>query len=109
MKKIILFTFVLGFTACTVKLMPPTKADADFAAKKYSDCNLAQLQKGKESYEKYCNSCHGLKKPTSQTEEGWNKMVPMMSRKANKKAGSVIVDENTQNAILRYLVVMSRK
>ena len=109
MKKIILFVFVLGLTACTVKLMPPTQADADFAAKKYNDCSLAQLQQGKESYEKYCNSCHSLKKPKSQTEEGWNKMVPMMCRKANKKAGSVIVDENTQNAILRYLVVISRK
>jgi hypothetical protein len=50
-----------------------------------------------------------LKPVNAQDEAGWNKIVPPMVAKVNKKAGSEILDKDKQEAILRYLVTMATK
>lgn len=109
MKKLWTTTTVATITAlivsCGGPLLVPTQADADRVASKYSGYTLAELRTGKADYEKYCITCHGLKKPEKFTELQWNVIVPEMVKKANKR--EKVVDEETQESILRYLVTMS--
>ncbi|HET6245481.1 MAG: hypothetical protein H0V01_13420 [Bacteroidetes bacterium] len=105
MKKIsIVAVFALLVSCVSVKLAIPTQEDVD-RANKFPDYTLADLNLGKAHFEQKCGSCHGLKKPTSRTEEQWNKIVPRMVHKANKK--TLKIDEGQQELILKYLVTMS--
>jgi cytochrome c553 len=107
MKKIITSFSILLLCACSAKLALLTQADADRGSAKFSGSTLASLNEGKAHYEQYCGSCHGLKRPTSESEGEWNKIVPDMVKKANKKAGSEVVDTKKQELILHYVVTMS--
>jgi len=95
--------FVLTIGCATIKLATPEQADID-RSNKFPDYTLAELQQGKVLYEQKCAACHKLKKPSSQTEIKWGKIVPVMTEKANKK--SVMIDEKQQELILKYLVTM---
>ena len=107
MKKTILFISVIIFSACSVKLISPTQSDVARVASKYPNYSLAQLQQGKSDYEKYCTQCHGLKKPSSETEEKWNKIVPWMCKKNNEKPNLQHISDETQASILKYVITMS--
>lgn len=85
------------------------ESDVARGAKRYPGLTISDLQQGKSDYEQYCSTCHGLKKPTSQTPEAWEKIVPGMSAGANKKAGKEIVTPAIQQSILKYVVTMSGK
>ncbi|MBL7942389.1 MAG: hypothetical protein JNM00_06470 [Flavobacteriales bacterium] len=86
------------------KLITPTQTQVDAVSGKYPGVTLAQLELGKASYEGNCQTCHKLYKPGSLDEAGWNEIVPVMAAKANKKAGSEVVNAEKQEAILRYLM-----
>jgi cytochrome c553 len=107
MKKtmIILGTVILAACHTTKVLM---ESDAERGAKKYPGYTFAQLQQGKADYEKYCGTCHGLKKVSSQRPEQWEAIVPDMARRAEGKAGKEI-NAAAQESITRYLVTMSTK
>lgn len=107
MKKIIIGFSILVFCACSAKVAMLSQADADRGAVKFPGMTLASLNEGKAHYEQYCQSCHELKKPKSETEADWNKIVPGMVKKTNKKAGSEVVDSKKQELILQYVVTMS--
>lgn len=99
------FTFLmLAFflAACSSKILSPVQTDADRGAAKFPGLTLSQLSQGKMLYEQNCGKCHKLKKPTSLNEDGWNKIVPIMAKKAK-------VDNDTEGLILQYLVVMCEK
>ena len=113
MKKIAVVFSLLILAACSAKITPTTSttstASADVArgAAKFPGYTLAQLQQGKTDYEKYCTQCHSLKNPTSQTEEKWNKIVPWMCDKTNKKDNLQHINAETQASILKYVITMS--
>ena len=111
MKKIVIVISIAALAACgTVKVAQPTQADADFGATKFAGYTLAQLNKDKEMYEQNCSTCHNLKNPRSKKESQWKEIVPEMAMKAKKKAhGSEVINTGTQENILRYLTVMSKK
>jgi mono/diheme cytochrome c family protein len=109
MKKSSIVILLVVFTACSVKLIPPAQSDVDRVSNQYPGYTLADLNQGKALFETTCNRCHGLKNPTSRGEDKWKEIVPEMVRKLNKKKGTVVVDEQQQELIVRYLVTMSRK
>lgn len=98
---------MLWLTACTVKLMVPAQPDVDRVSAKYPGYSLADLNSGKALFETTCSRCHRLKNPTSRNEEKWDKIVPKMIAKLNKKAGKEVIDAGQQESILKYLVTMS--
>jgi len=109
MKNYFLILSALFLVSCgSTQLLAPAASDVARGAGKYPDLTLNQLNEGKLNYEKQCVSCHGLKKPASRTEEQWKSIVPRMAAKAQKKAGKEVIDQATQQSILRYLVTMGK-
>lgn len=107
MNKILAFFVVAVFIACSAKVTGPTQADVDRVASKYPGYTLAELNEGKTAYEQKCGTCHELKKVKAYTEEQWNKLVPGMVKKANKKTENI--DARTQELIQKYVNTMCSK
>jgi cytochrome c5 len=107
MKKFIIISAVFVILGCVAARQQsvPSQSDVDRVASKFPGYSLDELNKGKSLFEKYCGLCHGLKAPASQTEAEWNKIVPQMSGKVNKKENNVL-DAKAQEAILRYVITM---
>jgi cytochrome c5 len=106
--KPIFFLFTLAFfVACNAQLLTLTQADADRGAEKFEGTTIESLNQGKAIFEANCNRCHGLKKPSSKSEEQWNSIVPQMVKKVNKLAGREEINPRNQEFLRRYLVTMS--
>ena len=86
-----------------------SQADVDRGALVFPDLSIQQLDGGKVIYEQYCGSCHGLKRPASESEKGWRHHVPEMVQLTNEKANREEIDAAEQDLILRYLITMSSK
>ena len=114
MKKLIILVAIIIVAGCISKKTTtsavdknnPTQADVDRVKLKYPDYTLSELHNGKTLYEKHCGTCHSLKKPASEPEQEWNKIVPKMVVKVNKKEGNVL-DTKAEESILRYVVTMT--
>lgn len=103
--KIIFAGLMFMISCASAKLITPTQGDVDRVQMKYPDYSLTELNRGKLLYENNCGACHGLKDPSSRSEEKWQKVVPEMVAKVNKK--SVVLSERDQEDILRYVITMS--
>ena len=109
MKKSFLFVISLFMFACgSTKLLAPTEADVERGKQKYPGITLDGLATGKMNFEQQCSKCHKLKNPASRTEAQWQTIVPKMAVRANKKAGTEVIDPIMQESILQYLVTMSK-
>lgn len=106
MRIVYVFFIITFFAACSVKLLIPAQSDVDRVSGKYPDYSLTQLNADKALYESTCSRCHRLKNPRSRSETKWDKIVPKMISKLNKKEGKEVIDARQQQAILRYLVTM---
>lgn len=106
MKRTMIISSMVVLAACGAS-KNLTQADADRGASRFPGLTLADLSKGKADCEKYCSTCHDLKKPKSETPEAWQKIVPGMAKRAEKQAGKVVIDEQAQQSILKYLITMS--
>lgn len=98
-------TVLLAGCSSTKTVLAPTQSDVDRVSSKYPDYSLVQLNEGRSLFQKHCSVCHGLKDPASKDEAQWNKTVPRMVAKANKK--STVIDAEAQELILKYVVTMS--
>jgi mono/diheme cytochrome c family protein len=105
MKRITIAACVLLLSACATKLIEPTEADISRVKTKYPEYTVEQLQKGKSLYVQHCGNCHGLYKPSSQSEAEWTKIVPWMSNKVNKQQPNTL-STNDQELILKYVITM---
>jgi hypothetical protein len=106
MRIIFVLFLITIFTACSVKLMVPAQSDVDRVSGKYPGYSLAELNADKALYESTCSRCHRLKNPTSRSEAKWDKIVPRMIVRLNKKEGREVIDARQQESILKYLVTM---
>ncbi len=98
----ILLVLAIIVTACSSsKLLTPTQADADRMTDKYPDITLAQLTEGKSLYQSKCTACHPAKNPTKWTPQEWDKIVPGMVNKANKKQEKI--SESEKDLIMKYV------
>lgn len=109
MKTPSIIALAMIFVACSPKIVTPMQADIDRVAAKHPTYTLANVQQGKVLYEQQCTACHGLKKPTAYSEAAWQKIVPNMVIKANKKAGKQAISPAQQALILEYLLTMTQK
>ena len=106
MKMAFVLFLMLAFTACSVKLMTPAESDVARVSGKYPGYSLAELNEDKALFESTCSRCHRLKNPRSRSEVKWDRIVPKMIARLNKKEGKEVIDAKQQAAILRYLVTM---
>ena len=94
MKKSFILISIVLLTACSsAKLLTPAQSDVDRVAVKYPGYTLAELNEGKAMFEQTCSRCHRLKDPASRNEDKWNKIVPKMIGKLNKREGKEVVDD----------------
>jgi mono/diheme cytochrome c family protein len=107
MKLTLLLSIVLLTGCMTYKPLTPTQADVARAQALYPSLHLDQLNEGKVLYETKCSDCHGLKNPAKRTPEQWQKIVPNMAAKANKKNPGQITPQQSE-AIIQFLVTMSQ-
>ncbi len=107
MKKTFIIALIVILAGCSsTKRITPSQTDSDKIASKSPEYTLNELDQGKSLFEQHCALCHKLKNPTSYTEAEWNKIVPQMCAKVNKKEGNVL-DAGAQESILKYVVAMS--
>lgn len=85
----------------------PSQADVDRVADKFPGYSVDQMSEGKSLYETHCGTCHALKKPSSETESEWRRIVPVMVKKVNKNG--MVLDASKEDQILKYVVTMSKK
>ena len=104
---LLVLTLVLGLSvACgSAKSTPAINLTA--AQTKYPGYSMADFTAGQALYAENCGRCHPAYAPSSHTEEQWAKWVPKMVPKANKKAGTVAIDESGQELILQFLFAAS--
>jgi len=100
----------LIIVACvSQKLSEPTEMDVEKGKTKFENLTLQELKEGKNLYSQHCSTCHKLFSPTSKTEEEWNKIIPIMVKKANSKAGQTVISPTDEEKIKKYLIVLSLK
>lgn len=85
--------------------MAPTQADADRA----KSTSLTELQRGHELYVNNCGTCHGLKAPAEYTATAWERIVPDMVQKVNRKAGATALSSTDETLIRQYVLAMCSK
>lgn len=107
MKKGIYMIAIVFLASCAAKKLTTTEADAKRGAEKYPGYTLAMLNEDKKIYEEKCSNCHGLKNPKKKAAEKWPGTVKRMAAKAEKNSKKRMT-ETDQEAITRYLVVMSQ-
>ena len=100
------FVFV-GILASCGGSKPASGPNLSAAQAKYPGYSLADHTAGQARYAENCGRCHPAYAPASHTEEQWAMWVPKMVPKANKKAGSVAIDEAGQELILKFLYAAS--
>ncbi|MEY4460508.1 MAG: hypothetical protein RL429_497 [Bacteroidota bacterium] len=100
------FVFV-GILASCGGSKPASGPNLSAAQAKYPGYSLADYTAGQALYAENCGRCHPAYAPASHTEEQWAMWVPKMVPKANKKAGSVAIDEAGQELILKFLYAAS--
>ncbi|MBS1948093.1 MAG: hypothetical protein JST47_10030 [Bacteroidetes bacterium] len=101
MKKHLAVASILFLSACaSAKLIAPGQADADRGAQKFPGYTMNDLNEGKGIYEAHCNKCHKYKAPQTRDEAKWDKVIPVMARKAK-------LDTAQEALVLKYVVTMS--
>jgi hypothetical protein len=110
MKRIATFATCLLLTACassgSMTSTAGTQADVDRVAVKFPGYTLAKLESGRMEFEANCQTCHALKNPKDYSEERIRMIVPVMAEKANKKAGTVVVDSEEEVMIMQYMIAI---
>jgi len=101
MKKSLFALFIIFISACTAtRLATPSQSDADRGSQKFQGYTLNDLEQGKAIYESHCNKCHKYKLPESRDETKWDKIIPVMAKKAK-------LDSQQEDLVLKYVVTMS--
>jgi cytochrome c5 len=98
---------VVGILAACGSAKTATAINLSAAQAKYPGYGMADFTAGQALYAENCGRCHPAYAPGSHTEEQWAKWVPKMVPKANKKAGTVAIDESGQELILKFLYAAS--
>ena len=105
MKKAFIITLILILAACaSTKRTSPSQSNINKVTSNPEKI-MGDLDQGKLLFENHCGICHALKNPSKYTESEWNKIVPQMTARVNKKEGNVL-DADAQQAILKYVVAM---
>ncbi|MCO4292143.1 hypothetical protein NF867_04610 [Solitalea sp. MAHUQ-68] len=107
MKKSLIIISAITLAACGTSKVTSKNADVERGALKFPGYTVSEYNAGKKATQAYCGGCHALKTPQDFNEAQWSMIVPKMVKKANKKAGSEVIDPKAQEAIMKYLITMS--
>ena len=108
MNKSLIVISAIVLVACgTCKVASTKNADVERGALKFPGYTLEEYKVGSTANQKFCGGCHALKNPQDFNETQWSMIVPKMVKKANRKAGSDVIDPKTQEALMKYLITMS--
>jgi cytochrome c len=81
--KLILSLFVVSFLLyCSPKVLPPTSSDLSQIKQVNPDVDTSSVARGYTIFARSCHKCHGLKNPANYTIEKWDKVLPVMAKKA---------------------------
>lgn len=98
---------ILGFLAACGAAKTPSTVNLTAAQAKYPGYSMADFSAGQALYAENCGRCHPAHAPSSHTEDQWAHWVPKMVPKANKKAGTVAIDDAGQELIIKFLYAAS--
>lgn len=108
MKKLLLILSIVFLAACKpVRLITPGQADVNRVSQKFPGLTVGELNEGKSIFENNCNICHRLKNPESKSEKRWDRIVPKMVHRVNKRKKQNGIDSTSEVILLKYLVTMS--
>lgn len=98
---------VVGILAACGTAKTTSAVNLSAAQVKYPGYSMADFSAGQALYAENCGRCHPAYAPASHTEEQWAHWVPKMVPKANKKAGTVAIDDAGQDLIIKFLYAAS--
>lgn len=104
---LLVLTLILGLSVACGSAKSTSAINLTAAQAKFSGYSMADFTAGQALYADNCGRCHPAYAPSSHTEEQWAKWVPKMVPKANKKAGTVAIDDAGQDLILKFLYAAS--
>jgi hypothetical protein len=87
----------VALPACAV-LVHPTDAHVAWAAARWPDVTLAELEKGRTTYVDTCSGCHTLPRPESRAPDDWPDKVREMETDQDVHLG-----DEERRVLLRYL------
>jgi Dihaem cytochrome c len=70
--------FVLAVEAGCVGLVHPQEVQVAWAAERWPDVTLADLEEGREVYVAKCSSCHVLRRPDRHPPDAWPDLLDQM-------------------------------
>jgi cytochrome c5 len=107
MKKLLILLPVIATIGCfSKKAATPAKSNVDSVATVVVTPEMANYNQGKLLYQQNCKGCHVLIKPSEQSEDQWRIMVPVMTKKVNKK--EEYINPHQQELILNYVLTAKR-
>lgn len=104
---LLVLTLILGLSVACGSVKSTSAINLTAAQAKFSGYSMADFTAGQALYADNCGRCHPAYAPSSHTEEQWAKWVPKMVPKANKKAGTVAIDDAGQDLIIKFLYAAS--
>ena len=104
---LLVLSLVFGLSVACGSAKSTSATNLTAAQAKYPGYTMADFTAGQALYAANCGRCHPAYTPDSHTEEQWAKWVPKMVPKANKKAGTVAIDESGQDLIIKFLYAAS--
>lgn len=108
MRTLVVISLILFIAACSAsKVAAPSQADVDRGIKEYETLTLSQLESGKELYSANCGKCHPLKNVEKYSKEEWERIMPKMVQKANKKGSNLGAAQ--EDILMRYAVTMASR
>ena len=90
--------------ACSSAIPHPTNQDEARAIQHWPDASFDQLETGRTAYVRKCGGCHNLYLPGTVPSSDWPEVVESHSTDKGLK-----LNENTEQSIVRYLVIVSEK
>ena len=81
-KILFLLTTVFGLWYCSPKVLPPTSSELNQLKQSNPETDTSTIVRGYDVYARSCHKCHGLKNPANFTNEQWNKILPVMAKRA---------------------------
>ncbi len=104
---LLVLSLVFGLSVACGSTKSTSAINLTAAQAKYPGYSMADFTAGQALYAANCGRCHPAYAPSSHTEEQWAKWVPKMVPKANKKAGTVAIDDAGQDLIIKFLFAAS--
>jgi mono/diheme cytochrome c family protein len=87
---------------CSAKVLPPTSAQLTQLKQTNPAMDTSLVVKGYDVFARSCHKCHGLKNPGKFTLDEWNKILPVMDKRAK-------LTQDEKDLLFTYVSTFSKK